>query len=147
MVLDRVRVPVIVACLLAMGWMGWEATRFAETRSVGIRAALRDPPAFDGAEVLLMMWTVQAVDPAGWVAEKYGRTVAVRGGCEGLRPGQTVTATGRFRADGPAVDATWCEVHHWRRAKQGLGVLGALLALATLPWAFRIEGGRLVERG
>ncbi len=130
-----------------MAWMGWEATRFAETRQVGIRAALRDPPAFEGEEVLLMMWTVHTVEPGAWVAEKYGETVTVEGDNAGLAPGQTITATGVFHADGPHVETVWQEVHHWRRAKQALGVLGVVLALLTLPGAFRVEDGRLVERG
>lgn len=149
---DHLRWPVIALCLAALLWMGWRSTDFALHRDVGVRAALREPAAHDGATVLLMMWRVEEVRAdQRWVAAKYTHRVEVVGPTEGLAAGQTVTATGTFHAAGadgaPEVRATWQEVHRWRRAKQALGLVGLLAALVALPLGFRVERGRLVERG
>ncbi len=145
---DRQRVIVIGLCLLLLAWLGVSATDYAENREVGIRAALQDPAAYDGQEVLLMMWTVGSVQgPRRWTADKYHHQVAVIGDSAGLSPGDTVTARGVFRAQGPTVEAAWQQLHRWRQAKLGLGILGTVLALVGLPLGFRLRGGRLVERG
>lgn len=145
---DLLRWPAVALCLLGLLWLGWRTTVFAETRDAGVRAALRDPQRHDGAQVLLMMWTVAEVPaPDRWVAERFTEQVTVMAPSEGLEPGQTVTAAGTFYASPELrVEARWQEVHRWRRAKEALGLLGFVLALVALPLGFRVRGSRLVER-
>lgn len=153
MIPDALRPLALLACLSLLGWMAWDTTVFAETREVGIRAALRDPPSHDGAEVLLMMWTVAELrGPGAWLAERQGQQVEVLGSSRGLSAGDTVTAVGTFRAPGPGrlapqLQLRWQELHRWRRAKEALGVLGVALALLAWPLGFRLADGRLEERG
>lgn len=142
------RVAVLVLCALSLVWLGHRSTRFALTRPGGIRAALEDPFAYDGQDITLLMWRVQAVpSPGRAVLARRGTTVEVHTDTTALRPGAEVTVRGAFRAEGHTIDADRLTVHRWRTAKRALGLLGTVLALAVLPLGFRVQDGRLVERG
>lgn len=147
MIPDRLRLPVLILCLLGIGWLGVASTDFAENRDAGIRAALRDPVGHEGSDVLLMMWWVVSVDgPQAFTATRWSMEVQVDGPSLGLAPGDVVTVSGTVHDGGAFVRADEIQHHRWRKAKELLGVAGLLGALALLPLSFRWRDGRLEER-
>ncbi|MCB9777616.1 MAG: hypothetical protein H6742_03545 [Alphaproteobacteria bacterium] len=147
MIPDRLRWPVLLLCLVGIGWLGVASTDFAENRDAGIRAALRDPVGYEGSEVLLMMWWVVSVEgPDHFTATRWNVETAVEGPSEGLEPGDVVSVSGTVHDGGAYVRATEVQHHRWRTAKEALGVVGLLGALVAFPLAFRRRDGWLEER-
>jgi len=143
----------VLFCVIALVLLGQGTTRFMLTRPAGLRAALRDPQASDGADLMLLLWHVQTPPQAGIVELSHqGRTVVVHtdalsGGRPDLDVGQVVTVQGTFRADDLSVQARELVVHRYRRVKQALGVVGMIVGLMALPLGFRVAPGGVVERG
>ncbi len=136
-----------VALILLAGLGGWYA-HWALGAEHGWRWAMQDPVARDGAEMVFPLWDVtKVVGPDRYEISKVIQGVPLAGDARDLHVGDTVSVIGRFDARGPVVRVEERELHHLRRYKEALGILGFLLVAAWVPWAFRVRGGRLVERG
>lgn len=144
MLSDRHRPAKILALLLALlglcGWYAWQA----EHRAVGFARCMADPQANDGRTVELALWRVESVEPGGYHVRGVEHGVPVRGDPEGLELGATVSLVGRFDAREGVLVEQWREVHHSRRVKAALGVLGLLAAAAYAAATLRWRAGRLV---
>lgn len=133
-----------VLVLAALG--GWYA-KLAMELEIGWRACMEDPAGWDGQELVFPLWVVTGVEgPNRYRISKVVRDIPIEGNAEGLKEGDTVSVIGNFRADRTVVEQTVLEVHHLRKWKEGLGVLGLLAWLVSMPFLFRWRGGRLWER-
>jgi hypothetical protein len=139
------RVGVALALTAALGgYYAWWALNVAN----GYRWAMEDPAARDGAELVFPLWTVTAVDgPAHYEISKVVTGVPVVGDAHDLAVGDTVSIDGHFSAADSAVHVDVRELHTLRKWKEALGVLGFVWVVVAAPFAFRIQGRRLVERG
>ena len=127
--------------------LGWRYADYAQHGVVTYAACAADPPRCAGRSLAFPLYEVTAVRSDGYDIAKVIPRVAVVGPTEGLEVGDVVSVAGTFRGSDAAVVETLRIAHPYRRWKQALGALGVVLALAYLPSAFAIRGGRLVERG
>jgi hypothetical protein len=144
---DRLRlfkVALAAAVLLAMGgYYAWWAISVVR----GYRWCVEDPVARDGTELVFPLWTVTAVTaPDRYEISKVVPDIPVAGDATVLKVGDTVSVIGRFRGDDLVVVEEVREVHHLRRWKEVLGVVGFGVVALLAPFAFTVRGGRLVER-
>ena len=115
---------------------------------VGYWLCVEDPPAFDGTQVVLSLFRVDRIEgPRHYVAEKGMKYVPVEGDTTGLSVGQDVSVGGAFRSSDQRVVEAWREVHHLRRHKKVLGVVGLGCLGLALPVWFRPTRDGLVVRG
>ena len=146
MLTDRHRIPklsLLVAALVALCvWYAWQA----QHHSVGYARCMSDPAAYDGHTVELALWRVESVEPEGYHIGGPTRSVPVLGPSAGLEPGWTISVVGRFDARQEALVEQWREVHHSRRHKAALGLLGLLSFVGYAGYHFRWRDGRLVLR-
>jgi hypothetical protein len=122
-------------------------THFAMNAETGWRWCMEDPAGRDGATLVFPLWTVSGVDgPDRYRISKVVKDIPVIGTTDGLTPGATVSILARF--DGRAGTAVQevREVHHLRRWKEALGVVGFVAVALAAPFAFRVRGGRVEER-
>lgn len=145
---DRGAVLRIVAALVLTmvlgGYYAWWALR-AES---GWRWAMQAPAERDGATMVFPLWTVTAVvSPDRYEISKVVQGVPIIGPAQDLAVGDTVSVLGRFDASVPAVRVDEREHHVLRKYKEVLGIVGFVMVLLAAPFAFRIQGRRLVERG
>lgn len=143
------RISVALVLLAALG--GYYAWWALQTES-GWRWAMEAPVERDGATMVFPLWTVTAVTGADrYEISKVVQGVPVIGPAEDLEVGDTVSVLGHFEypgdEDGPAIRATLREHHVLRKYKEALGVFGFVMVVVAAPFAFRIEGRRLVQRG
>jgi hypothetical protein len=144
---DRLRglkIALALAALLAMGaYYAWWAVAVV----TGYRWCTEDPAARDGTELVFPLWTVTAVDgPDRYEISKVVKDIPVAGDATVLKVGDTVSVVGRFRGEDLVVVEEIREIHTLRRYKEILGVVGFAAVALAAPFAFRVEGGRLVER-
>lgn len=140
-------VSVGIALLLTVALGAWYA-RGALAAEHGWRWAMEDPAARDGAPMVFPLWEVtRVVGPDRYEISKIVKDVPVVGDARALRPGDTISVSGRFDASVPAVREEERELHPLRDYKEALGVVGLLFVFAWMPFAFRVAGGRVVERG
>jgi hypothetical protein len=146
MLSDRHRTLKLSAILAAMAvlcaWYAWHAARIA----VGYGRCMADPAVHDGEVLELSLWYVDEVLPDRYLVSRTEQRVPVIGPTVGLAPGQTVSVVARFDAAARALVEEHREIHHLRRAKYALGILGMALFLAWAAWQFRWRAGRLVLR-
>ncbi|MDP2316448.1 MAG: hypothetical protein Q8P41_26360 [Pseudomonadota bacterium] len=140
-----VRIGVALALTAALGgYYAWWALQ-AES---GWRWAMEAPAERDGAPMVFPLWTVTGVKgPDRYEISKVVKGVPVVGPATDLAVGDTVSVLGHFDASVPAVRVEERELHVLRKYKEALGILGFVLVVVAAPFAFRIRGGRLVERG
>ena len=127
--------------------LGWRYADYAQHGVVSYATCAADPARYDGRSLAFPLYEVTAVRSDGYDIAKVIPRVSVVGPTEGLEVGDVVSVAGTFRGSDASVVETLRIAHPYRRWKQGLGVLGVVLAFAYLPSAFTIRGGRLVERG
>lgn len=139
-----VKIGVAALLLAAMGgYYAWVAT----TQVKGWRWCLEAPAARDGFALVFPLWTVtKIVSPERYEISKAIPDIPVAGDTTELWVGATVSLSGRFDASGPVVREEVREVHHLRRWKEGLGVLGFVVVAGAAPFFFRVRGGRIEER-
>ncbi|MES2639744.1 MAG: hypothetical protein V4850_09685 [Myxococcota bacterium] len=140
-----VRIAVALALIAALGgYYAWWALQ-AES---GWRWAMEAPAARDGAPMVFPLWTVTAITgPDRYEISKVVQGVPLVGPAEDLVVGDTVSVLGHFDASGPAVRVEVREHHVLRKYKEALGIFGFVMVFLAAPFAFRIEGRRLVQRG
>jgi hypothetical protein len=148
-----VRIAVALVLVAALGgYYAWWALQ-AES---GWRWAMEAPAARDGAPMVFPLWTVTAVTgPDRYEISKVVQGVPLIGPAQDLVVGDTVSVLGRFDASGdatgdaggPAVRVEVREHHVLRKYKEALGIFGFVMVFLAAPFAFRIEGRRLVQRG
>lgn len=145
---DRWRGPKLaLGCGLLLALCAWHG-HVAASLPFGWHKVASDPQQHDGAELVMPLYRVTAVEgPGRFRLGKVALDVPIADGPEGLAIGDTVSVRGRFSAQDGRVHASEWEVHHWRKAKFVLGLLGVVVALFGLPLAFRWRQGRVVERG
>jgi hypothetical protein len=139
------RVAVALVLVVALGgYYAWWALHLTS----GYRWAMEDPISRDGAELVFPLWTVTAVsDPDHYAISKVVTGVPVVGDAHDLKVGDTVSVIGTFSGDDHAVHVTMRELHVLRRWKEALGYVGFAWVVIAAPFAFRVQGRRLVERG
>ncbi len=110
-------------------------------------AVIADPAAWDGKEVLVSLYTVEAIEgPDRYVLRHGVWTVQVDGPSADLRVGVDLSVRGLFRASDGALVETWRELAPGRQGKRILG-LGSIVVLGALwPSLFRRKQGFLVSR-
>jgi len=144
---DRHRLPklaLLIAALVGLcGWYAWRADRV----TVGFARCMSDPASYDGQLVELPLWKVESVGSDGYRIHGLTAGVPVLGPGDGLASGDTVSVVGRFDAERELLVEQWREVHHDRRHKAALGLLGLLGFGVYAGIGFRWRGGRLVLRG
>jgi hypothetical protein len=141
----RARVAVVLVALLGLGL---EYARWAAAAEHGWRWALEAPIERDGSTMIFPLWEVtRVVGPDRYEISKIVSDIPVAGDARDLAVGDTVSIIGRFDAAGPVVRVEVRELHHLRKYKEALGILGLALVAAWVPFAFRVREGRVVERG
>ena len=141
----RLRVGTAIMLLVALG--AWYA-RWALGAEQGWRWAMKDPAGRDGAAMVFPLWEVtRVVGPDRYEISKVVQDVPIAGEARDLKVGDTVSVLGTFDASGPVVRVQVRELHHLRKYKEMLGILGFVLVAAWVPFAFRVREGRVVERG
>jgi hypothetical protein len=126
---------------------GWYA-RWALAAEQGWRWAMTDPVGRNGAPMVFPLWEVTAVEgPDRYRISKVVKDVPLHGDARDLKVGDTVSVIGHFDASGPVVEVEVRELHVLRKYKEALGILGFVWVVLAAPFAFRIRGGRLTERG
>lgn len=134
-----------VALVVGLGlWYG-DTVRY---RLSGWEQCIQDPDGHDGQEVVFSTYMVTAVGGASRY-EIGGMVwgVPVEGASSGLSVGDRISVRGRFRGSDQVVVEEERLLHRLWYWKQGLGILGVILALLAAPLCFTIRGGRVVERG
>lgn len=127
--------------------LGWRYADYAQHGVITYGTCAADPARYDGRSLAFPLYEVTAVRSDGYDIAKVIPRVAVVGPTEGLEVGDVVSVAGTFRGSDSSVVEAFRIAHPYRRWKQALGVVGVVLALAFLPSAFTVRGGRLVERG
>ena len=131
--------------VLTMGLWYADTVRY---RLSGWEQCIQDPAGHDGEEVVFSTYMVTAIgSPSRYEIGGMVWGVQVEGASGGLSVGDRVSVRGRFRAADQVVIE---EEHHHHRLwhwKQGLGILGLILAMLAAPLCFTVHGGRVVERG
>ena len=147
MLSDRHRpVKLLLLCAALVGlcaWYSWQA----RSHNVGYGLCMEDPAAHDGRVVELSLWLVQDVQADRYLISGLERGVPVIGPTEGLEAGATISVVARFDAERALLVEQWREVHHSRRSKAALGLLGLLGFVAYAGVHFRWRAARLVLRG
>ncbi len=147
MLSDRIRVPALLAIVLALAALCVAYGRFAAARPVGWRACLADPLAHDGDAIVLSVYTITRIDgPDRYEVSKTVRGVPVLGPTEGLERGLSVSVVGTFDARRRAVVESRRVVHRLRPVKQALGLVALVAGLFLAPRAWRWRAGRLEDR-
>ena len=113
----------------------------------GVRECFANPDACDGRRQILPLYRVSAARDGQLTVGKVVRGVSVQTNVRGVRVGDVVSVEGRFRARDAVIVAETVKLHPLRSIKKALGLLSVVLALAFLPFCFRIERGYLVTRG
>ena len=135
-----------IAAVLALGLGGLYAW-WALADAIGYRWCLEDAAGRDGQVLVFPLWTVtRVVDEGHYEISKVIKDVPIAGDATQLAAGDTVSVVGAFDGGDLAVHETVRELHPLRRWKEALGVLGFVFVAGAAPFAFRIEGRRLVER-
>ncbi|MFH1469412.1 MAG: hypothetical protein ABIO70_33815 [Pseudomonadota bacterium] len=132
----------IVALVALCAWYAWRASTIA----VGYARCMADPAAHDGEVLELSLWSVDEVQADRYLISRTEQGVPVIAPTAGLAPGQTVSVVARFDANAAALMEQHREIHHLRRAKYALGILGMALFLGYVAWHFRWRAGRLTLR-
>lgn len=144
---DRGRGLKIAAGLLVCAALGAWYARWALAAEHGWRWATEDPAGRDGSPMVFPLWEVTAIDgPDRYRISKVVKDVPVHGEARDLAVGDTVSVLGTFNAEGPVIEVEVREHHVLRKYKEILGVIGFVWVVVAAPFAFRIRGGRLVER-
>lgn len=134
-----------VAILLALG--GYYAYVASNLES-GYRWCLEAPQERDGSTTVFPLWEVTRIDsPTRYAISKIVKDIPVEGDTTPLKVGDTVSLVGHFRAADLVVVEEVREIHVLRKYKEALGIAGLVAALVSAPFAFRVRGGRVVERG
>lgn len=145
---DRGAPARIVAALLLLAALGGYYAWWALQAQSGWRWAMEAPAERDGAAMVFPLWTVTAVSgPDRYEISKVVTGIPILGPAADLSVGDTVSILGRFDASLPAVREEMREHHVLRKYKEALGILGFVMVAAAAPFVFRLQGGRLVERG
>lgn len=145
---DRGAAVRIVAALVLTAALGGYYAWWALQAESGWRWAMQAPAERNGAAMVFPLWTVTAVlGPDHYEISKVVQGVPVIGPAQDLTVGDTVSVLGHFDASVPAVRADVREHHVLRKYKEALGIFGFLMVVVAAPFAFRIEGRRLVQRG
>jgi hypothetical protein len=144
---DHLRIPKILllgAALVALcGWYSWQA----RNHTVGFARCMTEPATYDGQTIEIALWRVEDVGEGIYHIRGLERGVPVLGPTAGLTPGATVSVVGRFDAESEALVELSRELHHARRTKALLGLLGLLGFAIYAGLHFRWRGRRLVLRG
>lgn len=145
MMSDRLRwVKLLLALALTIG-VGWKYAVDSATVWAVYPRAMRGGQ--DGRELRFPIWEVVAIDgPERYRISKVVQDIPIEGDTRDLKVGDTVSVIGRLRAADGVVIAEITEVHHLRKVKTALSLLGVVLAIAAFPVGFRREGRRLIER-
>lgn len=115
---------------------------------VGWRQCVANPEGRNGDTLVFPLWVVTSVDdPTHFKISKVVRDVPIEGPSEALSVGATVSLIGTFDKDKMVVEQTLIEIHHLRKYKEGIGVIGLLSAFALVPLCFRWRNGRVTEAG
>ncbi len=113
----------------------------------GWRWCMEDPQGRDGSTLVFPLWTVTGIDgPDRYRISKVVKDIPVAGASEGLHEGATVSLVARFDGKEQRAVEELREVHHLRKWKEALGVIGFLAVGCAAPFVFRVRGGRLEER-
>ena len=136
---DRLRwLKLLVAAGLLIG-LGARYAWLAESTPIGWRLYTADPATYDGADLLLPLYTVVAIEgPDRYLLTKIVRRIPVEGDTTDLRVDQVVSVRATFRAEDLTAVEVARDLHRLRDAKKLLGLLGLALCLAGAPWAFRL---------
>lgn len=131
--------------LLALG--GYYAYVASNLES-GYRWCLEAPQERDGSVTVFPLWEVTRIDsPTRYAISKIVKDIPVEGDTTPLKVGDTVSLVGHFRAADLVVVEEVREIHVLRKYKEALGIAGLVAAVVAAPFAFRVRGGRVVERG
>jgi hypothetical protein len=145
---DRGAAPRVALAVLLLAGLGAAYARWAITADRGWRWALEDPAARDGARMVFPLWEVTRIVSADrFEISKTVQDVPIAGDTSGLAVGDTISIDGHFDASGPVVQEEIRELHPLRPYKEALGFAGFFLVALWVPFAFRVQRGRVVERG
>ncbi len=144
---NRARPWVAAACL---GWLVLMAAfygHYSVTKPVGYRYCLDHLEECRGRTILLPLWRVTALRDDGYDLYKITGPIPVEGDPSGLALGDTISAVTVFDSDRQLLVEQRHEVHHLRKAKVGLGLLGVALSGVLVLVGFRWREGGVVARG
>lgn len=138
------KIGATVSLILALGlYYAWDMKRIPTLYT----NVVTDAEAHDGRRMRFPIWDVVAIEgPQRLRMSKNIRDIPVEVSTEGLKVGDTVSVVGHFRAADQVIVADIFEVHHHRRLKEALGILGFLLSMLAFPLGFVWRGRRLHER-
>lgn len=136
-----------LAAVLALVALGAYYAYLTLGLDVGWRQCVADPEGRNGDTLVFPLWVVTSVDdPMHFKISKVVKDVPIEGPSEGLAVGATVSLIGNFDKDKMVVKQSLIEIHHLRKYKEGIGVLGLLSAFVLAPMCFRWRNGRLEQR-
>ena len=118
--------------------IGWRWVELQVDGSVGISSHVQNPADHEGERVHLGLARVREAGEGTWVLEQGPHLIRAEGGGFVAEPGDTVSVSGDWRADGTLriVDAF---VHSERPTKRWLGVLGMIVVLVVVPLGTNID--------
>jgi hypothetical protein len=120
---------------------------FAMNAEQGWRWCMEDPRGRDGSTLVFPLWTVTGIDgPDRYRISKVVKDIPVIGPTSGLTDGATVSIMARFDGQSRTAVEQVRELHHLRKWKEVLGVLGFVVVAIAAPFVFRVRDGRLEER-
>ncbi len=144
---DRARPWVAGACMAWLLVMAGLYGYYSITKPVGFRYCLSHLEECRGRTILLPLWRVTDIRADGYDLYKITGPIPVEGDPEGLALGDTLSVVSVFDPDRQLLVEREREVHHLRKAKVLLGILGVLMTAVLVLVGFRWQDGRLVARG
>jgi hypothetical protein len=144
---DRARPWLALVCGVWLVLMGARYGHYSVAKPVGFRYCLDHLEQCQGRTILLPLWRVTEVHDGGYALYKITGPIPVEGDSSGLSLGDTISAVTTFDADRQLLVEQSRKVHHLRRAKVWLGVIGLVLSLGLIVGGFRLREGRVVARG
>jgi hypothetical protein len=144
---NRARPWVAAACL---GWllvMAGVYAHYSVTKPVGFRYCLEHVEECRGRTILLPLWRVTALRDDGYDLYKITGPIPVEGDPDGLELGDTISAVTTFDSDRRLLVEQRHEVHHLRKFKVALGLIGLALSVVLVLVGFRWRDGGVVARG
>lgn len=144
---DAHRRLVLGAAVAALAALMLGSSVYLQVVPQGWDAVQADTTAWDGQELVLSLYTVEAIEgPDRYVLRHGNWAIPVVGPVDALRVGGDVTVRGTFRAADGVVVERWRELAPLRQGKRILGI-GSIVVLAALwPSLFTRRGRLLVSR-
>ena len=144
---NRARPWLAAACLTWLLVMAGLYGHYSTTKPVGFRYCLEHLEECRGRTILLPLWRVTALREDGYDLYKIRGPIPVEGDPSGLALGDTVSAVTTFDSDRQLLVEQRRELHHLRKAKVALGLVGLVLSGVVVLVGFRWREGGVIARG